>query len=56
MDKYSRDCSYEEMSKGVGGQSIPSECWEEPLHNKYEDERKGWNADGYDQSAMQGEK
>jgi hypothetical protein len=56
MKKEEKNCSYEEMTKGVGGQSIPSEYWNEPMHNSYEDGRKGWNANGYDQSGMQGEK
>lgn len=51
---YDKDCCYEEMSKKVGGQSIPQEYHEEAYRNKYEDGRKGWNANGYDQSGMKG--
>jgi hypothetical protein len=50
------ECCYEEMSKVVGGQSIPSEYHEEPMRNSYEQGRKGWNANGYDQSGMKNEK
>jgi len=50
------ECCYEEMSKGVGGQSMPSECWDEPSRNNYENSRKGYNVNGLDQSAMKGEK
>lgn len=48
------ECCYEEMSKKVGGQSQPSECWDEPARNGYENDRKNWNAQGYDQSGMKG--
>jgi hypothetical protein len=61
-----RDCSYEEMSgEGKnGGQSITqqdnsihSKYWNnEPYVNDYESSRKGWNANGYDQSGMRKEK
>jgi len=54
MRKKYYDCCYEEMTHGIGGQSIPSEYWDEPLVNKYES--KKWNSDGYDQSGMDGEK
>ncbi len=58
-----RDCSYQEMSgEGKnGGQSITqrdnsihSPYWNEPYVNGYENSRKGWNANGYDQSGMKG--
>lgn len=52
--KESKECCYEEMSKSVGGQSQPQEYHEEPMRNTYEDSRKGWNANGYDQSGMKG--
>lgn len=54
MNKNQRDkeCCYEEMSHGIGGQSESSEYWHEPLQNEYE--RKKWNSDGYDQSGMKG--
>lgn len=57
------DCCYEQMSNGgkEGGQSITkidnsihSQIWDEPYCNKYEMNRKGWNANGYDQSGMKG--
>lgn len=51
-----KDCCYEEMTKSVGGQSIPSEYHEEPMENKYEKSRKGYNANGLDQSGMKGGK
>lgn len=44
------ECCYEEMSHGVGGQSILSEYHDELLRNKYE--MRKWNSDGYDQSGM----
>jgi hypothetical protein len=50
------DCCYEQMSKSVGGQSIPAEYHEEPARNSYEDKRKGYNDDGLDWSGMKGEK
>lgn len=59
------DCCYEYMSGGgkEGGQSITqkdnsihSKYWDEPMVNGYENSRKGWNANGYDQSGMKGEK
>lgn len=58
-----KDCCYEEMSNEgkEGGQSITkidnsihSQIWDEPMRNGYEIGRKGWNADGYDQSGMKG--
>lgn len=54
MNKNEKDdeCCYEHMSRGVGGQSIPSEYHEEPYENGYE--AKKWNSNGYDQSAMKG--
>lgn len=48
------ECCYEEMTKGIGGQSIPSPYWDEPLRNNYEMTRKGYNANGLDQSGMKG--
>lgn len=51
MDKHSKDCCYEEMTKGIGGQSIPSEYWEEPYVNSYESSK--WNSNGFDQSGME---
>ena len=51
------DCCYEEMTHDVGGQSEPSECWDEPFKNAYEDSRKSFYGDnGFDWSAMKGEK
>lgn len=50
--KNKKDCCYEDMTKGIGGQSIESEYWNEPMQNQYETSRKGWNANGYDQSGM----
>ena len=47
------DCCYEEMSHGIGGQSIESECWDEPYVNKYENSRKGYDMNGLDQSGME---
>ncbi len=52
MNKDPKDCCYEEMTKGIGGQSIPSEYWHEPMQNDYE--AKKWNSNGYDQSGMKG--
>jgi len=46
------ECCYEEMTKGVGGQSMPSEYHDEPLRNEWE--MKRWNSNGYDQSGMKG--
>jgi hypothetical protein len=46
------ECCYEEMTHGVGGQSMPSECRDEPFQNEYE--MKKWNSHGYDQSGMKG--
>ena len=43
--EYYQDCGYEEMTHGIGGQSIPSECWDEPFRNEYEHTRKGYNSD-----------
>ena len=65
MSKQHKDCSYEEMSGGgkLGGQSITkvdnsihSEYYDEhkPFINNYENSRKGWNSNGYDQSGMKG--
>ncbi len=51
--KYYDDCCYEEMSNSTGGQSMPSECWDEPYCNDYEHTRKGYNMDGLDQSGME---
>lgn len=51
------ECCYEEMSKGVGGQSIPSEYHDEPLRNAYENDRKSFmGVKGVDWSGMKGEK
>lgn len=52
--EYYDDCCYEEMTKGVGGQSMPSECWDEAPRNSYENSRKGYNVNGLDQSGMDG--
>ena len=44
-----KDCSYEDMTKGVGGQSMPSAIWDEPMRNNYENTRKAnnnWNWSG----------
>jgi hypothetical protein len=49
--QYYDNCCYEEMTHGIGGQSILSEYWDEPLCNNYE--HKKWNSDGYDQSGME---
>lgn len=49
------ECCYAEMTKSKAvGQSSGSECWDEPMRNSYEQGRKGWNANGYDQSGMKG--
>ena len=58
MDKYQEeDCCYEHMTKGVGGQSIPSEYWHEPMVNNYEETRKGfYGKNGIDWSDMKKEK
>ena len=50
------ECCYEEMTHGVGGQSQPSECWDEPMRNNYEQTRKNYNVNGLDQSGMSGSK
>jgi hypothetical protein len=50
---YGEECCYEEMTHGIGGQSIPSDCWDEPFCNVYEHGRKGYNSDGLDQSGME---
>lgn len=50
---YNRDCCYEEMTKGIGGQSILSDYWDEPYCNDYEHTRKGYNMNGLDQSGME---
>ncbi len=42
------ECCYEEMTKSIGGQSQPSECWDEPMRNSYENSNKG----NFDQSGM----
>ena len=61
--QYAKNCSYEEMTNGgkEGGQSITkidnsihSQIWDEPMCNSYEMGRKGWNANGYNQSGMKG--
>lgn len=47
------ECCYEEMTKGKAiGQSALSEYWDEPMRNSYEMDRKGYNANGLDQSGM----
>lgn len=48
------ECCYQEMTNDVGGQSEPQPYHDEPLRNSYENGRKGWNANGYDQSGMKG--
>jgi hypothetical protein len=54
MNKYrDHELGYKEMTKGIGGQSIPSECFYEPMRNHYENTRKGYNDNGLDQSAME---
>ena len=51
------ECCYEEMTHGVGGQSMPSEYWKEPLRNNYENTRKSfYGENGVDWSAMRKEK
>lgn len=51
---YYDDCCYEEMTHGIGGQSIPSECWDEPYRNTYEDKRKSfYGENGVDWSGME---
>ena len=53
-DKRDKDCRYEEMSKGIGGQSIPSEYHHEPDRNEYENSRKGfYGPNGFDWSGME---
>lgn len=56
-----KELSYEGMSNGgkEGGQSITKEdnsihskYWDEPMSNNYENTRKGWNANGYNQSGF----
>ena len=47
------ECCYKEMTKDVGGQSMPSEYHEEPMRNSYEQGRKGYNANGLDWSGME---
>jgi hypothetical protein len=47
------ECCYQEMTKGIGGQSMPSECWDEPYQNNYEQTRKSYNANGLDWSGME---
>lgn len=47
-----KDCCYEEMTKSVGGQSIPSEYHEQTYTNSYEEKRKGYDVNGLDQSGM----
>ena len=63
MPKDNKDCCYEYMSgEGKeGGQSITQQdnsihslYHNPPLVNSYENGRKGWNANGYDQSGMKG--
>jgi len=49
------ECCFQEMTKGNAiGQSALSEYHDEPMCNGYEMGRKGWNANGYDQSGMKG--
>lgn len=48
------ECCYREMTKSVGGQSQPQPYWPDEDRNEYEVSRKGWNANGYDQSGMKG--
>lgn len=50
------ECCYQEMTKAVGGQSMPQECFDEPMRNNYEMNRKGYNTNGLDQSGMKGHK
>lgn len=54
--KHYDDCCYEEMTNGIGGQSIPSGYWNEPYCNNYENTRKGYDVNGLDQSDMDGNK
>lgn len=66
MSKYEeKNYCYADMSNGgkEGGQSITkidnsihSEIWDEPMQNGYERSRKGYNANGLDQSGMKGAK
>lgn len=52
-----KECSYEEMTSSVGGQSEPSEYYNPPLINEYETKRKSFMGDkGVDWSDMKGEK
>lgn len=51
-----QNCCYEEMTNSVGGQSEPSEYYNEPYRNSYENTRKGYNTNGLDQSGMEGKK
>lgn len=47
------ECDYKEMTHAIGGQSQPSEYWEEPLRNSYENDRKSfYGANGFDWSGM----
>ena len=49
------ECCFEEMQNDKAiGQSSLSEYHDEPIRNGYEQGRKGWNANGYDQSGMKG--
>ena len=49
-----KECCYEEMTKGVGGQSEPSEYFNPPLINGYETTRKSFMGDkGFDWSGME---
>ncbi len=51
--KYYEDCCYEEMTKGIGGQSIPSDYFDEPMINSYENTRKSFmGPNGFDWSGM----
>lgn len=47
------ECCYQEMTHDVGGQSMPSEYHDEPMRNKYENDRKGYNSKGLDWSGME---
>ena len=54
MSKNEKDCSYEDMTKSVGGQSIPSAYHDEPMRNGYENTRKSYYGDkGIDWSGME---
>jgi hypothetical protein len=54
--KEPKDCCYEEMTKSVGGQSEPSEIWNEPPENEYEEKRKSfYGKEGFDWSGMRKE-